>query len=82
MPDIEQIKYYLEINLLCVVLLILIRQRLNRRKRTVSTTDLNFNRILTAAMILCLSDMVAGVFRGATFPGAKVILEISNLLVL
>lgn len=57
--------YYTEINLLCIVILFLIRSPLHRHKTGLySTARMIFNWLLWAAVLLCASDLVAGVCRG------------------
>ena len=73
--------YYTEINLLCIVILFLIRSQLHRHKTGLySTARMIFNWLLWAAVLLCASDLVAGVCRGRGFFGVRAVLEISNLL--
>lgn len=70
--------YYIEVNLICIVVLCIIRGRF--RNNTVSTSDNYFNTLILSTMLLCLSDLVAGVCRGRFFTGARAVIEISNLL--
>ena len=71
--------YYVEVNLICIVVLFLIRGRL-RNNNFVSTSDKYFSILNSSSMLMCLSDLVAGVCRGKLFTGARSFIEISNLL--
>lgn len=70
--------YYIEVNLICIVVLCIIRDR--SRNNTVSTSDKYFNTLILSTVLICLSDLVAGVCRGRLFTGARAVIEISNLL--
>lgn len=72
--------YYVEINFTCIALLIFLRLQAGRRYNGLSTRKIIFTRLLQSAIVLCVADMVAGICRGQVFPGAKVLIEISNLL--
>lgn len=71
--------YYVEVNLICIVVLCLIRGRF-RNNNIVSTSDKYFYILIFATVLICLSDLVAGVCRGRLFTGARAVIEISNLL--
>ncbi len=72
--------YYIEINSICIVLMLLLKEQMRRQRNNLSTQKIVFNRLLWATMILCLADMVAGICRGQFFTGARAVLQISNLL--
>ncbi len=73
--------YYTEINLLCIVILFLVRSQLRRHKTGMYSTDrMVFYWLMCAAIVLCASDLIAGVCRGRDFFGIRAVLEISNLL--
>lgn len=71
--------YYIEVNLICIVVLCLIRG-IFRNNNTFSTSDKYFSMLNWATVLICLSDLVAGICRGKFFTGAREIIEISNLL--
>ena len=70
--------YYIEVNLICIVVLFIIKGR--SLNNTVSTSDKYFNTLILSTVLMCLSDLVAGVCRGRLFTGARAVIEISNLL--
>lgn len=72
--------YYVEVNLICIVVLCLIRLQLHSKDRQFSTEDRYFVCLTWSTVILCLSDLVAGLCRGKLFTGARAVIEISNLL--
>lgn len=74
------ILYYSEINLLCIIILILFRTQLHHKHGQLSMEDRVFIWLIWATVILCLSDMVAGICRGQFFWGARAVIEISNLI--
>lgn len=74
-----RIIYYVEINLICIILLLLIKYSFHRKSEAFSAEMIVFNKLIWSAIFLCLSDMVAGIFRGLFFYGARIIIEVSNL---
>lgn len=70
--------YYIEVNLICIVVLCIIRGKF--RNNTVSTSDKYFAALNFSTAIMCFADLVAGVCRGKFFYGARAVIEISNLL--
>lgn len=75
-----QIKYYLEINLLCMIVLFLIRWQMSHHNRILPTNKMMFLRILDCVILFSLCDAVAGACRGADFAGVRILLKGSNLL--
>lgn len=71
--------YYIEVNLICIGVLCLIREK-SRNNNIVSTSDKYFSALNFSTVLMCLSDLVAGVCRGRLFTGARAVIEISNLL--
>ncbi|MDO4572697.1 MAG: GGDEF domain-containing protein [Clostridia bacterium] len=72
--------YYVELNLICIVVLFLCREQLRFRYERYSADKRVFDRLIWTSILLCTSEMVAGACRGQSFPGARAILEISNLI--
>lgn len=70
---------YLEVNLLCMAVLMILLRAATRMKLKTSRAVF-FIHIIVATVLMCMSDLVAGVFRGATFPGARNMLWIANIL--
>ncbi|MCI2056451.1 MAG: GGDEF domain-containing protein [Oscillibacter sp.] len=72
--------YYIEVNLTCIVLMLLIWGQLGHRQKTYSTKNLVFNALVCSTMVLCAAEMISGIFRGQDLPTVRVLLEITNLL--
>ncbi len=72
--------YYGEINLFCIVILMILTLQLYRRSKSLSADGIAFNRLIWATVVLCLADMIAGICHGMVFAGARVIIEISNMV--
>ncbi len=69
--------YYVEVNLICIVVLGLMLGSLPGRKSESKRTKY-YRIMLVLAIILCVSDLFSGLFRGAKFAGANITLWISN----
>lgn len=72
--------YYVEVNLICIFLLLLFGNLLFHKIREQSSARMIFDCIMITAVFFCLSDMIAGIFRGRMFYGARTILDLSNWL--
>lgn len=72
--------YYTEINLICIIILLLFKCQLHEKSKSFSTVSVVFNLLIQATILFCVSDMVAGSLRGQFFWGAAPILEVSNLI--
>lgn len=72
--------YYVEINLICIVILLLLRNQLQRKSDKYSAEMIVLKQIIMVTIILCASDMVAGIFRGKIFWSSRTIIEMSNLI--
>lgn len=72
--------YYTEINLVCIIILLLFRNHLQYKAIQSSTAWKIFNQLILVTVLFCLADMVAEIFRGQLFYGANFILELSNLI--
>lgn len=70
--------YYIETNLICIVMLSLFGNRSSKRANQQSSLNIIFDWITTVTILFCANDMIAAVFRGATFAGARTILSVSN----
>jgi len=71
--------YYAQINLTCILLLCIIRFCLPRDSYK-STRGRLYKLMIIAAIAVAMSDLVAGVLRGSTFTGARILLWLSNIL--
>lgn len=72
--------YYTEVNLICIVILLLLMRQLSSSSGRYSTANRVFNFLLWTTVLLCMSDMAAGILRGQVFRGAKALIELSNLI--
>lgn len=75
-----QFSCYIEVNIICLILLGIFLYRLYLRRSMLSSADKIMIRLLIATGILCLADIVAIVSRGRMFAGARWIIEISNII--
>lgn len=72
--------YYIEVNLLCMIIMLYIANQMRFQNNQFSENNRIINLISWATVIMCFSDMIAGICRGQFFWGARVIIEISNLI--
>lgn len=77
-----QYSCYIEINILCMILLGIIYGRQRQNDSIVSSSQIIMRHLIAAAWALCISDIVAIVCRGRFFPGARILIEGSNLIYL
>lgn len=75
-----RILYYCEVNAICVVILLLFADQMRYKSDRRSSANRLFSLLLWTTVILCLSDMVAGICRGQSFRGAHLLTELSNML--
>lgn len=69
--------YYIEINAICIIVLLIMLLG-NQSSEPDNKSNL-FKGMLLAGMVLCFSDMLAGIFRGSTLPGIHRVLWIANM---
>ncbi|MDD3219692.1 MAG: GGDEF domain-containing protein [Lachnospiraceae bacterium] len=72
--------YYVEINLICIIILFLFYNQIQNKYMQQSEAELVLRHLIITAIVFCLSDMIAGIFRGQLFSGARIIIEFSNLI--
>lgn len=72
--------YYVEINISCIIILSLFARQVYNRFIKMSDIETNLNHLIWATMVLCATDMVAGIWRGQIIEGARTVIELSNLL--
>ncbi len=72
--------YYIQTNLICLILLLGLTAMLRRRKGTLPARRLAFIVMVIFAMVTCFSDIFAWTCNGKEFPGARLILETANIL--
>lgn len=74
--------YYIQNNLTCFIILCIVYGQVRNKNRVVSSANKMLQLLVKCACLICLSDVVAGVCRGEMFPGARAVIEISNLIYL
>ncbi|MGN1099645.1 MAG: hypothetical protein ACI4S9_04825, partial [Christensenellales bacterium] len=72
--------YYTEVNLICIIILLLFSNQMRYKSRHLSADDRIFKVLLWTTVIMCFSDMLAGICRGRFFTGARFLIEFSNLV--
>lgn len=77
-----RIVYYVQINIISIVVLLMILFRGIRFNRESSIQTKNLRVLVISASFLCVSDMLAAVFRGRTFDGAALCVETVNMIYL
>lgn len=70
--------YYVQINAVCIILLLLMFLQLPRKHGIRPTETYIFRMELLAAIVLCLADMFSGILRGKMFYGSRTLTEIAN----
>ena len=74
-----RIIYYIQINIISIVVLLLILVRGIRFNKESSMQTRSLRVMVIAACMLCVSDMLAAVFRGRSFNGAALCVESVNM---
>lgn len=72
--------YYSEVNLICIVIVLLFTNQIRYKSDHYSSENRTFKLLMWSTIVMCVSDMVAGICRGKLFPGARAVIEISNLM--
>lgn len=72
--------YYIQTNLICLILLVGLGTLLHKRKGTLPARQLAFSRLILFTTFLCISDIFAWSCNGKFFPGVRIILELSNMV--
>lgn len=71
--------YYLEVNIICIVILLMIMEKIHDENKTLRTFN-TYKKLLISIIVFSTFDLIAGVFKGTMFPISKIILLISNTL--
>lgn len=72
--------YYIQTNLICMILLLGLGTLLHKRKGALPARQLAFSRLILFTFLLTVSDIFAWTCNGKSFPGAHALLEISNMV--
>lgn len=70
--------YYTETNLICIIIAILLLERMGRLEGNASSMRKTFFSITVSAIVMSIADIVAAGLRGAMFFGSLTLLHISN----
>jgi diguanylate cyclase (GGDEF)-like protein len=73
------IYYYVELNLLCIIILGMFQSQMHFKAFQLTESGIVRNRLIFTTILLCVFDMCAGILRGLFFPGARMLIEVSNL---
>ncbi len=73
-------KYYLQTNILCIFIVLIIYLSLKKRNDAVPARRRIFNQLLLIIALICVADIFAWYFNGLNIPGAKGILQVSNII--
>ena len=73
-------KYYLQTNILCIFIVLIIYLSLKKRNDAVPARRRIFNQLLLIIALICVADIFAWYFNGLNIPGAKGILQGSNII--
>lgn len=71
--------YYLEVNIICIVILLMIIEKIHDENKTLRTFN-TYKKLLISITLFSVFDLMTGVFKGTMFPISKIILLISNTL--
>lgn len=74
------ILYYSEVDVICIVIMLLFKKHMRQRKDRLSTENRTFNQMMNVTVVMCFADMIAGMARGRFFTGARVVIAVSNML--
>lgn len=74
------IAYYVQVNIICMIVLGYIWYTNSRRYFNHATEDRLFTRLIILTLVLCIDDMVTWLTDGGTFRGARACVYISNTI--
>lgn len=72
--------YYLQTNILCIFIVLIIYISMRKRNDAVPARRRIFNRLLLIIGVISVADIFAWYFNGQSIPGAKGILQVSNII--
>lgn len=71
--------YYLEVNIICIIILVIILEKVHDENKTLKTWIV-YQKLLISTILFAGCDLIAGVFRGTMFPVSEIIITLSNSL--
>lgn len=75
-----QIGYYLEINLFCAVVILIIRSHLFQHSKVRPRGRIILRYILDVTLLICAADLLGGILNGVQYTGSRIILKALNLI--
>ena len=72
--------YYLQTNIFCIALLLVVYRRLINKRETISAQRLTFKYLMLSALAMCVSDIFAWLCTGNMSTGMVFMLELFNIL--
>ena len=72
--------YYLQTNIFCIALLLVVYRRLINKRETISAQRLTFKYLMLSALAMCISDIFAWLCTGNMSTGMVFMLELFNIL--
>lgn len=72
--------YYLQTNIFCIALLLVVYRRLINRRETISAQRLTFKYLMLSALVMCVSDIFAWLCMGRPGAGMVFMQELFNIL--
>lgn len=72
--------YFIQLNALCILLLVVVLFRLRNKRETLSARRRVFLRLTWVAISLCVSDVCSGLSNLHTFTGAQFLNEFGNIV--
>lgn len=72
--------YYLQTNIICLVILFVVWLSLRNKKGALPARRLAFNKLLLIIALICVTDVLAWYFSGRVFPGARGFIQVSNIV--
>lgn len=71
---------YIEVNVVCALLLFIVFLRQFSNRSIVTLAQIYMKNLILTSCILCVSDILAMACRGQMFDGARIIIQLSNLV--
>ena len=72
--------YYVQTNLICLIILFIVSTAQRNKADQRTTTQLTFNVFVLMTALLCISDIFAWICNGKLFPGARFLNSLSNVV--
>ena len=73
-------KYYIQINVVCILVLAVAFFSYKSGRGILTARRIAFNRLILTTVVMCITDIVAWTATGKSYPGARAVVQISNIL--